>query len=167
MKKIAVYPGSFDPITNGHLDIIERASRIFDRIIVAVTSQNLKDPLFTIKERVLMLRKATSKMKNVAADSFSGLLVDYAGRKKAAAIIRGLRAVSDFEYEFQMALMNRHLSRKNRDLLETVYLMPDEKYTYLSSTLVKEVSKLGGYVAGFVPAFIEKELRKKFKRPRD
>ena len=166
MKKIAIYPGSFDPVTNGHLDIIERAAEIFDEIIVAVTSQNLKNPLFTIDERVSMLKKAISKMKNATADSFSGLLVDYAGRKKAAAIIRGLRAVSDFEYEFQMALMNRHLSQKNRVLLETVYLMPDERYTYLSSTLVKEVAKLGGSVISFVPGFIEKELLKKFRRNR-
>ena len=163
MKKIAIYPGSFDPITNGHLDIIERASRIFDEVVVAVTAQNLKNHLFSVEERVGMLRKAISRMKRVGAESFSGLLVKYAARKNAAAIIRGLRAVSDFEYEFQMALMNQRLSQKNGRKLETVYLMPDEKYTYLSSTLVKEVSKLGGNVSGFVPAFIRKELLKKFR----
>jgi pantetheine-phosphate adenylyltransferase len=163
-KKIAIYPGSFDPITNGHLDIIARAAKIFDEIVVAVTSQDLKKPLFSIEERIEMLEQAVSGMKNVRAESFSGLLVDYARRKRATAIIRGLRAVSDFEYEFQMALMNRRLSRKNGNLFETVYLMPDEKYTYLSSTLVKEVSKLGGSVVSFVPRFIEKELLKKFGR---
>ena len=162
MRKIAIYPGSFDPVTNGHLDVISRAAKIFDEIVVAVTGHDLKDPLFTIEDRVRMLQESTRRWKEVRAEGFTGLLVHYARKKGATAIIRGLRAVSDFEYEFQMALMNRHLSREKRYNLETVYLMPDEKYTYLSSTLVKEVAKLGGNVKNFVPPSIEKELKKKF-----
>jgi len=162
--RIAIYPGSFDPVTEGHLDIVRRALEIFDRVIVAVARPHQKSTLFSVEERIRMIQKAVSGRKGVRVESFSGLLVDYARSKKAAAIIRGLRAVSDFEYEFQMALMNRHLSRKSRGHLETVYLMPDEKYTYLSSTMVKEVARLGGDVGNFVPSFIAAELKKKFGR---
>lgn len=164
MIKTAIYPGSFDPVTNGHLDILQRALRIFDKIVVAVTEVESKKNLFTIQERVGMLQKATAQWKNVSTESFSGLLVPYAKRKKASAILRGLRAVSDFEYEFQMALMNRRLSKNSSsgEGIETLFLMPDEKYTYLSSTIVKEVARLGGSVKGLVPTFVEKELRKKF-----
>ena len=165
-KKVAIYPGSFDPLTNGHIDILQRASRIFDEIIIAVADSGQKKILFSTEERVAMLKQATRSMGNVSAESFNGLLIDYAYRKKATAIIRGLRAISDFEYEFQMALMNRHLSQHSYHghPLETVYLMPDEKFTYLSSTLVKEVAKLGGDVKSFVPKFIEEKLLKKFSR---
>lgn len=163
-EKIAIYPGSFDPLTNGHLDILQRASKIFDKIVIAVTRVESKRPLFTIEERLSMLRQACRGYKKVSAESFSGLLVDYARRKRAAAIIRGLRAVSDFEYEFQMALMNRHLSQNAwGQALETVYLMPDEKYTYLSSTMVREVARLQGNVRNLVPDFIHRELMKKFR----
>ncbi len=164
--KIAIYPGSFDPLTNGHLDLLSRALQIFDKVIIAVTAVEHKKPLFTIRERIEILKKVTSVYKNVEAESFDGLLVDYARKKGARAVIRGLRAVSDFEYEFQMALMNRHLSHHayRGDKIEMVYLMPDEKYTYLSSSLVKEIVKLGGSVKNFVPELIETELLKKFGR---
>ncbi len=163
MKQIAIYPGSFDPVTNGHLDIIRRATKIFDEVVVAVTHHGLKNPLFTIEERVRMIAGAIRPIKKARTESFTGLLVGYARTKRATAVIRGLRALSDFEYEFQMALMNRHLSQKKGYELEMVYLMPDEKYTYLSSTLVKEVSRLGGDVKNFVPPSIERELQKKLK----
>ncbi len=164
-EKIAIYPGSFDPLTNGHLDILNRASNIFDRIIIAVAQVDSKKSLFSLEERLALLSESTRKLKKVSAESFNGLLVDYAARKKAIALIRGLRAVSDFEYEFQMALMNRKLSRERRGAhaVETVYLMPDEKYTYLSSTLVKEVYRLGGDVKSFVPKPVLTALKTKFK----
>jgi pantetheine-phosphate adenylyltransferase len=155
--RIAVFPGSFDPLTNGHVDIIERGSRIFDRIIVAVAINAEKTPLFSVDERVASIREVFPDQDAVEIDTFGGLLVDYARRRGASALIRGLRAVSDFEYEFQMALMNRRL---NHDL-ETVFLMPDEKYTYTSSRLMKEVFMLGGPVSGLVPPSVEERLRNK------
>jgi pantetheine-phosphate adenylyltransferase len=153
----AVFPGSFDPLTNGHVDIIERGCRIFDRVIVAVAVNAEKTPLFSTTERVSILRDVFRDLHGVHVDTFNGLLVEYARLQGASALIRGLRAVSDFEYEFQMALMNRRL---NHDL-ETVFLMPDEKYTYTSSRLIKEVFMLGGEVAGLVPPVVEERLRNK------
>lgn len=153
----ALFPGSFDPLTNGHVDIIERGTRVFDRVIVSVLINVEKTPLFSVDERVEMIREVFRDQPSVEVDRFNGLLVDYARRKGAHALIRGLRAVSDFEYEFQMALMNRRL---NHDL-ETVFLMPDEKYTYTSSRLIKEVFMLGGEVSGLVPPTVEERLRNK------
>ena len=155
--RTAVFPGSFDPLTNGHVDIIERATRIFDRIIVAVAINAEKTPLFSVDERVSVIREVFRDTIPVEVDTFNGLLVEYARLQGASALIRGLRAVSDFEYEFQMALMNRRL---NHDL-ETVFLMPDEKYTYTSSRLIKEVFMLGGEVSGLVPPVVEERLRNK------
>jgi pantetheine-phosphate adenylyltransferase len=155
--RIAVFPGSFDPLTSGHVDIIERGCAIFDRVIVAVLNNADKTPLFTVDERVGMIREVCQGRAGVEVDTFNGLLVDYARRKGATALIRGLRAVSDFEYEFQMALMNRRL---NHDL-ETVFLMPAEQYTYTSSRLIKEVFRLGGEVGGLVPPVVEQRLRQK------
>jgi pantetheine-phosphate adenylyltransferase len=160
---IAVFPGSFDPLTNGHVDIIERARYIFDRIIVSVLVNRDKMPLFTVEERVAMIREVFRDQADIEVDTFHGLLVDYARRKGVHAIIRGLRAVSDFEYEFQMALMNRRLN----DRLETVFLMPAEQYTYTSSRLIKEVFMLGGEVGGLVPPVVEDRLRQKQAALRD
>jgi pantetheine-phosphate adenylyltransferase len=154
---IAVYPGSFDPLTNGHVDIIQRGSRFFDRIVIAVLLNLEKAPLFTVPERVSIAREVFREWPNVEVDTFDGLLVDYARRKGASVIVRGLRAVSDFEYEMQMALMNRRL---NHDV-ETVFMMPAEPYTYVSSRLVKEVVALGGTVHGLVPEVVEARLRDK------
>lgn len=156
-ERVAVYPGSFDPLTNGHVDIILRGARLFDRIIVAVLKNAEKQPLFTPEERVSTIREVFADYPNVEADSFEGLLVDYANRKSASAIVRGLRAVSDFEYELQMALMNRRLGPE----IETVFMMPAEQYTYVSSRLIKEVFALGGPVAGLVPEVVEEHLRMK------
>jgi pantetheine-phosphate adenylyltransferase len=154
---IAVFPGSFDPLTNGHVDIIERGRFIFDKVIVAVLINRDKSPLFTVEERVAMIREVFRNQEDVEVDTFDGLLVEYGRRKGAHAIIRGLRAVSDFEYEFQMALMNRRLNHQ----LETVFLMPAEQYTYTSSRLIKEVFMLGGAVNGLVPPVVEDRLRQK------
>jgi pantetheine-phosphate adenylyltransferase len=158
MKEIvAVYPGSFDPLTNGHVDIIQRGSRLFDRIVVGILVNIEKSPLFTVPERVAIAREVFLGWNNVEVDTFDGLLVDYARSKHASVIVRGLRAVSDFEYELQMALMNRRLSPE----VETVFMMPAEPYTYLSSRLVKEVVALGGSVHGLVPGIVEDRLREK------
>ena len=154
---VAVYPGSFDPLTNGHLDLIERGSKIFDELIVAVLRNPEKDPLFTVEERLEMLREATQHCANISADSFHGLLVDYAVRKQARVILRGIRAVSDFENEMTMALMNRKLDGN----LETVFMMPAVAYTFLSSRLVREIVRLGGDVRGLVPPLVEARLRAK------
>jgi pantetheine-phosphate adenylyltransferase len=155
--RIAVYPGSFDPLTNGHVDIIRRGARMFDRIIVAILLNADKSPLFTADERARLIRDVFRDLPSVEADTFEGLLVDYMRQKQASVIVRGLRAVSDFEYEMQMALMNRHLSGD----VETVFMMPAEEYTYVSSRLVKEVAMLGGSVAGLVPERVEKRLIEK------
>lgn len=154
---IAIYPGSFDPLTSGHVDIIRRGSRVFERIIVGVLLNRDKSPLFTVHERVDIAREVFAGYTNVEVDTFDGLLVEYARRKGASVIVRGLRAISDFEYEMQMALMNRHL---NPDV-ETVFMMPAEPYTYVSSRLVKEVVALGGSVHGLVPEIVEARLREK------
>ena len=157
MPVLAVYPGSFDPVTMGHVDIIQRGSRLFDRIVVAVLINADKSPLFTVGERVEIAREVFRDRTNVEVDTFDGLLVDYARRRDAKVIVRGLRAVSDFEYEMQMALMNRRL---NTDV-ETVFMMPAEPYTYVSSRLVKEVVALGGSVTTLVPSIVEDRLREK------
>lgn len=156
---LAIYPGSFDPLTNGHVDIILRGARLFDRIIVGILVNPEKAPLFTPAERVEIAREAFVDQPNVEIDTFGGLLVDYANRRQANAIVRGLRAVSDFEYEMQMALMNRHLSPD----LETVFMMPGEAYTYLSSRLVKEVFALGGSITGLVPPGVERRMLERRK----
>jgi pantetheine-phosphate adenylyltransferase len=154
---VAIYPGSFDPLTNGHVDIIQRGSRLFHRIVVGVLINLEKAPLFTVPERVDIAREVFRGWPNVEVDTFDGLLVDYARSKRATVIVRGLRAVSDFEYELQMALMNRRL----RPEVETVFMMPAEPYTYVSSRLVKEVVALGGSVHGLVPGLVEDRLREK------
>ena len=152
--RIAVYPGSFDPLTNGHVDIIRRGARLFDRIVVAILVNEQKTPMFTTAERVAMVREAFAGDPTVAVETFDGLLVDFAARQQASAIVRGLRAVSDFEYEFQMALMNRRLNMR----VETVFMMPAAEYSYISSRLVKEVVMLGGSVAGLVPPAVERRM---------
>ncbi|OFW18225.1 MAG: pantetheine-phosphate adenylyltransferase [Acidobacteria bacterium RIFCSPLOWO2_02_FULL_65_29] len=157
MSTLAVFPGSFDPLTNGHVDIISRGLRIFDRIIVALLVNAEKAPLFSTSERLDILREVFRSEPRVEMDTFDGLLVDYVERRKAQVIVRGLRAVSDFEYEFQMALMNRRLNGR----IETVFMMPAEQYTYISSRLIKEVFSLGGKVDGLVPALVEERLRRK------
>lgn len=156
----AIYPGSFDPVTNGHLDVIGRARKLFDEIVVAVANNDEKQPLFSLEERLALLHQALDKIDNVQVTQFDGLLVEFAIAQKANAVIRGLRAVSDFEFEFQMALMNRKLE----DGVETIFLMPKEEYTYLSSRLVKEIARLRGDVSGFVPRPVAEALARKFKR---
>jgi len=157
MSTLAVYPGSFDPLTNGHVDIITRGARLFDRIVVAILVNAEKAPLFTMAERVEINREVFKTLPNVEVDTFEGLLVDYVQRREAQVIVRGLRAVSDFEFEFQMALMNRRLNGK----IETVFMMPAEQYSYISSRLIKEVFALGGRVQGLVPELVETRLRTK------
>jgi len=154
---IAIYPGSFDPVTNGHLDLIERGQKMFDQLIVAVLENVEKRPLFSVKERVAMLREVTKQWNDVEVDVFDGLLVDYARRKNAGVILRGIRAVSDYEYELQMALMNRKLEPR----LETVFMLPGLSYSYLSSKLVREIAHLGAPLDGLVPPIVEERLRAK------
>jgi pantetheine-phosphate adenylyltransferase len=156
-KVIAIYPGSFDPPTNGHLDLIERGSKIFDELVVAILRNAEKAPLFSVAERAGMLEALTSQYSNVRVDTFDGLTVEYAARVGASSLLRGIRALTDYEYELQMALMNRKL----RPELETVFMMPAEKYSYLSSRLVREVAQLGGSVKGLVPELVEQNLRGK------
>jgi pantetheine-phosphate adenylyltransferase len=156
-KTIAIYPGSFDPPTNGHLDLIERGSKIFDELIVAILRNPDKDPLFSVAEKRRMLESLTGDFKNVRVDTFEGLTVDYAAKVNATAVLRGIRALSDYEYELQMALMNRKLQPD----LETVFMMPAEQYSYLSSRLVREVAKLGGSIRDLVPEMVERKLREK------
>lgn len=157
--RLGIYPGTFDPITNGHLDLIERGLRIFDEIVIAVAPSPKKQPLFTLEERINLIREAVKDCKNVRIEAFNGLLVDYVKKKKGIAIIRGLRAVSDFEYELQMALMNRRLDMN----IETVFMMPSEEFSFITSTIVKEVASFGGSVKGLVPDVVERALREKFK----
>lgn len=154
----AIYPGSFDPVTNGHLDLIARGAKIFDRLIVAVARNIDKDPLFAVKERVEMLESVTFDWKNVEVDVFDGLLMDYAKERSACAVLRGIRAVSDYEYELQMAMMNRKIEPH----IETVFMMPAEAYSYLSSRLVKELARFGGPMKDWVPSLVEERLRAKF-----
>ena len=158
-RKLAIYPGTFDPITNGHLDIIQRSRSLFHSVIVAVTTNPAKTALFTVDERIAMIRTCIAGLDHVAVEAFDGLLMNYAARKKANVVVRGLRAISDFEYEFQMALMNHKLAEN----IATVFLMPNEKYTYLNSTIVKEVARFGGDVSSFVPKEINCMLIDKFK----
>ncbi len=161
--KIAVYPGSFDPITNGHLDIVERSSEMFDTIIIAVFANPRKEPLLTVEERLDLIREVTRHLPNVQVDSFEGLLSDYARQRSAKVIIRGLRAVSDFEYEFQMSLMNKKLNPN----VETIFMTSSSKNIYVSSTIIKEVSALGGAVSGLVPRAVENRLVEKFYHRKD
>ncbi len=154
----AIYPGSFDPVTNGHLDVIERGRKLFDEVIVAVAQNDEKQALFSLEERLELLKESIGKIDNVRIAKFEGLLVEFAMAQQANAVIRGLRAVSDFEFEFQMALMNRKLETA----VETIFLMPKEEYTYLSSRIIKEIARLGGDVSGFVPLAVAKALARKF-----
>jgi len=157
--RIAIYPGSFDPLTNGHLDVVQRATKLFDRVVVAVAKSESKQPLFSLEERVDMVATAVQHLPNVEADAFDGLLVEYATRRGAHAVIRGLRAVSDFEFEFQLALMNRKLDEG----IETIFMMPKDTYTFLSSRIVKEIALLGGNVSPFVPGHVRTALAHKSK----
>src|SRR5215471_15937957 len=157
--RTVIYPGSFDPLTNGHLDVIQRATKLFDRVIVAVALSESKHPLFSLEERTQMVRRAARHLPQVETDSFEGLLIEYVERRSAQAVIRGLRAVSDFEFEFQLALMNRTLNES----IETIFMMPKDTYTFLSSRIVKEIAQLGGDVSTFVPAHVKTALVEKFK----
>ena len=155
--RTAIYPGSFDPLTNGHLDVIRRATKLFDRVIVAVAKSESKNPLFTLEERVQMVARTVRNLPTVKADSFDGLLVQYVEKCSAQAVVRGLRAVSDFEFEFQLALMNRKLNER----IETIFMMPKDTYTFLSSRIVKEIARLGGDVSAFVPGHVRAALARK------
>ena len=156
--RTVIYPGSFDPLTNGHLDVIQRAAKLFDRVVVAVAQNEDKHPLFTLKERLALVKQAGRPVPGAEADSFDGLLIKYVVDRKAQAIVRGLRAISDFEFEFQLALMNRKLDEN----IETIFMMPKDTYTFLSSRIVKEIARLGGDVSAFVPAHVRAALAKKF-----
>lgn len=155
--RTAIYPGSFDPLTNGHLDLVQRATKLFDHVVVAVARSDSKNPLFTLAERLALVEHAVKKIPNVTAESFDGLLVDYVSKRGGQAVIRGLRAVSDFEFEFQLALMNRKLNER----VETIFMMPKETYTFLSSRIIKEVARLGGDISTFVPAHVLEALAQK------
>ncbi|MFX3618367.1 MAG: pantetheine-phosphate adenylyltransferase [Sporolactobacillus sp.] len=157
-EKIVIYPGSFDPITYGHLDIITRGLTVFDKMIVAVLNNSRKDPLFSVEERVRLLQVATRSMPAVTVDSFDGLLMDYVKRKKVRTVLRGLRAISDFEYELQIAAINKNLNPE----IETCFMMTSNKYSFLSSSMVKEAARYGGTVASLVPPIVEEALKKKF-----
>ena len=156
--RTAIYPGSFDPLTNGHLDVVQRAAKLFDRVLVAVAKNEGKHPLFTLDERLALVKTSIEHLPNVEADSFDSLLVEYVVSRKAQAIVRGLRAISDFEFEFQLALMNRKLNEN----IETIFMMPKDTYTFLSSGIVKEIARLGGDVGSFVPAPVQTALVRKF-----
>ena len=159
MSRIAVYPGSFDPLTRGHLDIIQRASRLFDHVIVAVSNNSAKKPVFSVSERIEMVENCIRDLPNADCDTFTGLLVDYLRKKKAKVLIRGLRVVSDMDYEFQLASFNRRLYKE----VETVFLMPDDQYTYLASSMVREIARLGAGTDQFVPPFVARKLKLKLK----
>jgi len=159
LQRVAIYPGSFDPPTNGHLDLIERGAKIFEELVVAILRNSEKSPMFSVAERLEMLRQLTADLKNVRIDTFDGLTVEYAKSIEATCILRGIRAISDYEYELQMALMNRKLE----PTLETVFMMPADKYSYVSSRLVREVAQAGGPVKGLVPEIVEKKLREKLE----
>jgi len=159
MSKKAIYPGTFDPLTFGHLDLIKRGLKVFNELIVAVAVSMGKSPLFSLEERLKMLKEATKDLKDVTVESFEGLIIDYAKKKDVTVVIRGLRMISDFEYEFQMALTNRKIEER----IETVFMMPNESYSYLSSKLIKEVARLGGDLSAFVPGFVEKGLKEKYR----
>lgn len=161
--RTVIYPGSFDPITNGHLDVIQRAAKLFDRVIVAIAQNESKNPLFTLTERRELVSRSIAPLENTEADTFTGLLVDYVEQRSGQAIIRGLRAVSDFEFEFQLALMNRKLNER----VETIFMMPKDTYTFLSSRIVKEIARLGGDVSAFVPSHVGKALAGKLARTRN
>jgi pantetheine-phosphate adenylyltransferase len=156
--RTAIYPGSFDPLTNGHLDVVQRAAKLFDRVLVAVAKNEGKHPLFTLDERLALVKTSIAHLSNVEADSFDSLLVEYVVSRQAQAIVRGLRAISDFEFEFQLALMNRKLNEN----IETIFMMPKDTYTFLSSGIVKEIARLGGDVGSFVPAPVQTALVRKF-----
>ncbi len=157
-QSTAVYPGTFDPITNGHLSIVNRALKIFDKLIIAILNNPLKAPLFSLEERISMIKQTLKEKTNIEVDFFDGLLVDYVIKKKSNVILRGLRALSDFEYEFQMALMNRKLNRE----VQSIFLMTDYKWFYTSSTIIKEAASLGGDISGLVPAIVNEKLKQKF-----
>ena len=160
MSKIAIYPGTFDPLTNGHIDLVQRTLTIFDEVIIAVAPGSKKNPLFTAEERIILIQDAIKEFKGASVESFDNLLVHYAKDKGSVAIIRGLRAISDYEYELQMALMNRRLD----STVETVFMMPSEEHTFISSSIVKEVASFGGPVKGLVPKAVEKALKEKYKK---
>ena len=159
--RTVIYPGSFDPLTNGHLDVVQRAAKLFDRVVVAVAKSESKSPLFTLEERLSLVKVAVQSLPNVEADTFDGLLVNYVEQRGAQAVVRGLRAVSDFEFEFQLALMNRKLNER----IETIFMMPKDTYTFLSSRIVKEIARLGGDVSSFVPTHVRTALATRLGSP--